>query len=354
MDRLRAESPSISRGDISTASAVWFPNPRQVELRREDVPSTGVDQVRVRTIASGLSQGTEMLVYRGHVSPDVDLDLPTLRGSFRFPIKYGYAAVGRVVEVGGDVHTVGPGDLVFVHHPHQTEFVVPASMPVLLPPDLPPESGVLFANVETAVNVLLDAHPRLGERILIFGQGVVGLLLTQLAHRAGAARVITVDPVDRRRVLSAMLGADSVPPGDGLVDCVRDMTENRGADIVIEASGNPAALAQALDCVASEGTIVVCSWYGTKPVTLPLGGRFHRSRIRVVSSQVGSLDPCLSARWDRERRTEFTRAILSELRLTELITHRIPLERAAEAYELVDRRGDETVQVILTYGSKNV
>jgi 2-desacetyl-2-hydroxyethyl bacteriochlorophyllide A dehydrogenase len=295
-----------------------------------------------------------MLVYRGQVPSELRLDLPTLRGSFRFPIKYGYATVGRVIEVGAAVRNVSEGDLVFVHHPHQTEFVVPASMPVRLPQNLPPESGVLFANAETAINVLLDAHPHLGERLMIFGQGVVGLLLTQLARMAGAASVLTVDPVDRRRALSSALGAHALPPSNELAERVRDMTGGQGPDIVIEASGNPAALVQALDCVASEGTIVVCSWYGTHPVALPLGGSFHRGRIRLVSSQVGSIDPSLSARWTRERRTEFTRDILPELCLTDLITHRIPLERAAEAYALVDDHPDETVQVILTYGGQDV
>jgi 2-desacetyl-2-hydroxyethyl bacteriochlorophyllide A dehydrogenase len=354
MDASRAGSPSIPSAERTGALAVWFPHARQVELRHEDVPAPGAGEVRVRTIASGLSQGTEMLVYRGQVPPELALDLPTFRGSFRFPVKYGYATTGRVVEVGAAVRNVREGDLVFVHHPHQTEFVVPASMAVRLPQDLAAESGVLFANAETAINVLLDAHPHLGERIMIFGQGVVGLLLTQLARMAGATNVITVDPVDRRRAVSTALGAHALPPSDGLAERVRDLTDGQGADIVIEASGNPAALVQALDCVASEGTIVVCSWYGTKTVALPLGGSFHRGRIRLVSSQVGSIDPSLSARWSRERRTEFTRDVLPELCLTDLITHRIPLEQVAEAYALVDEHPDETVQVILTYGDQDV
>jgi 2-desacetyl-2-hydroxyethyl bacteriochlorophyllide A dehydrogenase len=354
MDSSRTGRSSVPSAERAAALAVWFPQARQVELRQEDVPAPGAGEVRVRTVASGLSQGTEMLVYRGQVPPEFGLDLPTLRGSFHFPIKYGYATVGRVVEVGGAVQKVRTGDLVFVHHPHQTEFVVPASMPVRLPPDLPPESGVLFANVETAINVLLDAHPHLGERILIFGQGVVGLLLMQLARMAGASSVMTVEPVERRRTLSAALGAHALPPGDELAERIRDLTDGQGADIVIEASGNPAALGQALDCVAPEGTIVVCSWYGTKPVTVPLGGRFHRGRIRLVSSQVGSIDPSLSARWSRERRTEYTRDVLPQLRLTDLITQRIPLEQAADAYALVDDHPDETIQVILTYGGQDV
>ena len=166
-------------------TAVWFPNAGAVELRDEPLPDLGPDEVRIQAVASAISQGTELLVYRGQVPPDLGLDLPTLRGSFHFPIKYGYASVGRVVEVGPAVETLGVGDLAFVLHPHQTEYVVPAALAVRLPSDLDPELGVFTANLETAINVLLDAHPRLGERLLIFGQGTVGLLVTQLARRAG-------------------------------------------------------------------------------------------------------------------------------------------------------------------------
>jgi 2-desacetyl-2-hydroxyethyl bacteriochlorophyllide A dehydrogenase len=228
-------------------------------------------------------------------------------------------------------------------------------MPVRLPPDLDPTLGVFFANVETAVNVLLDAHPRLGERVLVFGQGVVGLLVTQLCRRAGAGLTIAVDPIERRRALSRDVGADAaLAPEDGLAGRVRDLTDGAGADLAIEASGNPAALAQALDCVATEGTVVVCSWYGTKPVTLPLGGAFHRGRLRLVSSQVGSIAPCLQPRWTRERRAALARDLLSQLHLSSLITHRFPFERAAEAYALVEEHPEEVVQVILTYGGERV
>ena len=298
-----------------------------------------------------------MLVYRGQVPPDLDLDLPTLQGSFGFPIKYGYASVGRVTEIGtcrGDLRSpdgdLQEGDLVFVHHPHQTEYVVPASMPVRLPPELDPEVGVFFANAETALNVILDAHPRLGERIMIFGQGVVGLLITQMARQTGAGLTITVEPMEKRRELSQMVGADVVlAPGEDLKKVVWNLTAGIGADLAIEASGNPGALPQALDCVAVQGTVVVCSWYGTKPVNLPLGGAFHRGRIRLVSSQVGTLDPGLQPRWDRRRRAELVRDLLPHLQLSPLITHRIPFNRAAEAYTLIDQHPDECVQVVLSY-----
>jgi 2-desacetyl-2-hydroxyethyl bacteriochlorophyllide A dehydrogenase len=341
------------------ATAVWFPRRRAVELREEEVPSVGPDEIRVRTLASGISQGTEMLVYRGDVDSGLALDLPTLSGSFALPIKYGYASVGQIEEAGSQIgledsrfqgQRIKEGDLVFVHHPHQTEFVVPASMAVVLPETLDPECGVFFANAETALNVVLDAHPRLGDRIVIFGQGVVGLLITQMTRLAGARPIIAVEPAKKRQELSRLAGADAVlDPQENLGEQVRDLTDGIGADIVIEASGNPEALTQALDCAATQGMVVVCSWYGTKSVSVPLGGHFHRGRLRIVSSQIGMLDPGIQPRWSRDRRASTARDLLEQLELLPLITHRIPFADAAEAYRIVDEHPDDAVQVVLTY-----
>jgi 2-desacetyl-2-hydroxyethyl bacteriochlorophyllide A dehydrogenase len=332
------------------ATAVWFAKRGCVELRSEPVPDVGLRDVRVRAVASGLSHGTEMLVFRGQIPAGMGLDLPTLRGSFDFPIKYGYASVGRVVETGADVHDARPGDLVFALYPHQTEYVVPMAFAVRLPEALEPELGVFLANMETAVNVVLDAAPRLGERVLIFGQGVVGLLLTQLVRQAGARGVLVVDPIPLRRELAERVGADrALPPGEDLAGMVKELTDGVGADVVLEASGNGAALSQALDCVAVQGTIVVCSWYGTKEVRLPLGGAFHRGRLRIVSSQVGAIDPALQPRWTRERRMRAARDELSRLTLASLISHRVPFAEAERAYRLVNEHPEETVQVVLTY-----
>lgn len=333
---------------------MWFPCARTVELRREILPALGPEDVRIRALASGISSGTEMLVYRGQVPPGMALDLPTLRGSFDFPIKYGYASVGRVEEVGPAVTRLSVGDLVFVHHPHQTDYVVPAAMPIRLPSDLPPELGIFFANLETAVTVMLDANPRIGERLVIFGQGVVGLLLTGLAKLAGASLMIVVDPIEQRRSLAQHRGADVAVAPDDAAETVRELTGGVGADVVIEASGVPAALGQALDCAAFAGTVVVSSWYGDKLVDVPLGGAFHRQRLRIVSSQVGTLDPALGPRWDRARRTHLACDLLTRLDLDPLISHRIPFAEAGEAYALVDERASETAQVMLTYGGSDV
>ncbi len=321
-----------------------------MDLRQETLPPLGPSDVRVRALASAISHGTEMLVYRGEVPSELPLDLPTLKGSFAFPIKYGYASVGRVEAIGEDVTGLAPDDLVFVHHPHQDRYVAPATMATPLPAHLDPEIGVFTANLETAVNVMLDAGVRLGERVVVFGQGVVGLLITQLVRRVGADPVIAVDPFPLRRQIATEVGADvALVPDEGLVEEIRRLTGGTGADLVIEASGRGEALGQAIDSVAFQGTVVVCSWYGTKPVGLMLGGAFHRGRVRLVSSQVSNIDPALGPRWTRERRKELAVRLLGELQLSRLITQRIPIQRAAEAYDLVDRHPEDTVQVVLTY-----
>ncbi len=336
-----------------TASAVWFPRARAVELRPEPVLDPGPAQVLVSAVASGVSHGTEMLVYRGQVPPELELDLPTLQGGFSFPIKYGYSSVGRVAELGPGVRELRRGDLVFALHPHQDLYTLEAERVMRLPDEIDAELGVFLANLETAINVLLDAHPHLGDRILIFGQGVVGLLLTQLSRRAGAGLVITVDPIPRRRQLSEARGADlALAPGPGLADQVRDLTRGGGADVVLEASGSGSALDAAIECAGFQALIAVCSWYGCRPVNLRLGGAFHRRRLRMISSQVSNLDSAVSDRWSFERRREHALQLLPELELGGLITHRCPFQRAAGAYRLIDEHPEETVQVVLTYGEE--
>ena len=349
---MTAEASPGPKGALE-AHALWFTAPRTAKFRPEIVPAPGPGEVRVRTTASALSQGTEMLVYRGEVPAGLPLDLPTLAGSFSFPIKYGYAAVGRVLDVGADVEDMGPGDPIFVHHPHQDVFVVRAMAPVRLPEGLDPQLGLFIANLETAVNVVHDTPLRLGETALVFGQGVVGLLVGQLLRLAGASRVLAVDPLKKRRELARVVGAEEAfEPGEGLSGRVLDATGGRGADVAVEVSGSGAALQAAIEAVAVEGTVVVASWYGAKPVTLALGGHFHRGRVRIRSSQVGRMSPDLDPRWDRARRMEMVLGLLPWLRLKELVSHRFPFEEAPDAYRLVDERPGEAVQVILTYDQR--
>jgi 2-desacetyl-2-hydroxyethyl bacteriochlorophyllide A dehydrogenase len=340
---------SLRTSSAVASTSVWFPRPRAVELRDEPLAPVGARQIRVRAVASAISHGTEMLVYRGEVPADVSLDLPTLRGAFGFPIKYGYASVGRVVDAGAGVQSLARGALVFVHHPHQTAYDVDEELAVRLPDDVDVEAATLLANLETATNVVLDAHPHLGDRVVVLGQGVVGLLVTQLVRRAGASLVVAVDPIAFRREFALHLGAhEAVSPGEASA-AIRELTAGVGADIAIEASGTPSALGSALDLVAFQGSVVVCSWYGAKPVAVPLGAAFHRRRLRIVSSQVSNLDPALAPRWDRGRRLAYARSLLAELDLARLITHRFPLAAAPEAYRLIDEHPEATLQVIFTY-----
>ena len=329
--------------------ALWFTAPRTAELREETVTPPGPGEVRVRTLASAVSRGTEMLVYRGEVPEGTDLDLPTLAGSFGFPIKYGYSAVGRVTDAGDETTNLAPGDAVFVLHPHQEAFVVPETLPVRLPEGFDPLLAVFCANVETAVGIVHDAAPRLGETALVFGGGVVGLLVASLLKLVGV-EVLVIEPLAFRRELALARGADaSFEPDDELVERVFERTAGRGADVVVEASGSGSALGLALGCVAVEGTVVAASWYGARPVTLPLGGRFHRGRVRLRSSQVGRISPDLSARWDAARRMKSVLDLLPRLELRDLVTHRVPFAQAPEIYRRLDGDGGEYLQVVFDY-----
>jgi 2-desacetyl-2-hydroxyethyl bacteriochlorophyllide A dehydrogenase len=332
------------------ARALWFTAPRTATLREEAVAPPGPGEVRVGVVASAVSAGTELLVYRGEVPHDLPLDLPTLRGSYAFPIKYGYAAAGRVIDTGPDVGHLFAGDPVFVHHPHQELFVVPATVPVRLPDDLDPLLGVFFANLETALNIVHDTPLRLGETALILGGGVVGLLVANLLKLAGAGTVLVAELQEGRRKLALAAGADDAFGPEGANERIMEVTGERGADVAVEVSGSGAALQAAIEAVATEGTVVVASWYGTKPVVLDLGGHFHRGRVKLRSSQVGRLAPELAPRWDGERRTEMVLGLLDRLDLKNLISHRIPFDRAPEAYPLLDERPGEAVQVVFAYG----
>ena len=346
---------STSVGERSAIS-VWFTSPRTVELRASSVAVPARGEVRIQTLFSGISHGSEMTVYRGDVPASLSLDatLPTLQGTFEFPVKYGYASVGRVIDFGADVTGVLEGDLVFAFNPHETCYTVPAGVVIKLPRELNPRIGIFTANVETALNALLDATPRLGERVLVIGQGVVGLLITQLVRRAGASLVITSDLHESRRQLSQLAGADVTldPSTERITERVHALTGGVGADVVIEASGEPRVLDEAIGAAAQEGRVVIVSWYGTKRADLGLGSDFHRKRLMLKSSQVSNLDPSLAPRWTIARRRELAVGYLSELLLDKLITRVLPFERAAEAYRIIDEQPGEVIQVALDYSSR--
>ena len=335
------------------ALSVWFTAPRVVDFRDSSAPPPGAGEVRIDALFSGISHGSEMMVYRGEIPSELSLDssLPTLRGSFGFPVKYGYASVGRVIDAGSGVSGFEEGDLVFAFNPHETCYTVPAAAVIRLPPELDPRAGIFAANVETALNSLLDAAPRLGERIVVIGQGVVGLLITRLARRSGVGLIVTSDLYEKRRRLSQVAGADLAvdPTTESLAQAVSSMTGGVGADIVIEASGQPRALNDAITVAAREGKVVAVSWYGIKSAELALGTDFHRKRLTLKSSQVSSLDPSLMPRWTIARRRQQAVSYLGDSFLDELVSHVLPFNGAAEAYRVIDQQPAEVVQVVLDY-----
>jgi 2-desacetyl-2-hydroxyethyl bacteriochlorophyllide A dehydrogenase len=325
---------------------VRFLAPYRVELEEVSVPEPRDGQLLVRAEQSGISAGTEMLAFRGELDPGMARDeaLGALAGTFAYPFSYGYAVVGRVERSRA---AIPDGARVFAFHPHQELFVVDEADAIPLD-GADPREAALLPLVETGLQISLDAAPRLGEQVVVQGLGCVGILAAALLARAGA-RVLGSEPDPARRRAAGRFGLEAVAPPE-LAARVAEATGGRGADLVVEASGSPAALPEALPLLAHEGTALVCSWYGTKTVPLPLGAEFHRRRLTIRSSQVSTIPARLAARWDRERRRAVARALLEELPLAALATHEFPFERAAEAYAAVDRGEPGLIHATLRYG----
>jgi threonine dehydrogenase-like Zn-dependent dehydrogenase len=220
---------------------------------------------------------------------------------------------------------------------------------IALPDGVSDEDAVFLANLETALGIVHDGAPRFGEQVLVLGLGVVGLLTCEVLIRAGIGAPIAVEPHELRRQAAARLGCRALSPQDpGLRERIAELTGGRGPDLAINCSGAEAALQLAIDTLAVEGTLVEASWYGSRRVSLELGSAFHRRRLRLVSSQVSTLAPGLAPRWDKRRRLELALDLLPQLRLSRYITHRFPLERAQDAFELIDRQPEQALQVVLT------
>jgi len=340
--------------------SVYFEAPYQVAVRDEPLPHLEPSQVLVETLASAISSGTELLVYRGQVPTEIPVDetIPSLTGKFHYPLKYGYAAVGRVIEVGSEVSPEWQGRCVFAYNPHESHFISSPKELIPLPPILSPEEGTLLPTMETAVNFLMDGGPLVGEQVAVFGQGTVGLLTTSLLTQFPLASLVTLDPIPLRREKSLSLGAHyaldpTVPDAlSQLHEALQQGRPYKGADLAYELSGNPAALDLAIAATGFNGRVVIGSWYGQKKMPLHLGGRFHRSRISLISSQVSTISPGLQSRWNKTRRWQLAFEMLQRLKPVHLVTHRFFVDKAAQAYSLLDRSPEQAIQILLTYGGE--
>jgi 2-desacetyl-2-hydroxyethyl bacteriochlorophyllide A dehydrogenase len=290
------------------ARAFWIAAPGQGEIRAETLHDPSADEVVVRTLFSGISRGTEALVFHGRVPPSEHerMRAPFQSGEFPAPVKYGYANVGRIER--------GPRELVdrdvFVLYPHQTRYVVPAAAVHVIPEDVPPGRAVLTANLETAINGLWDASPQVGDRITVVGAGTVGCLVAWLACGIRGCQVELVDINPARASIARALGVRLASP-----DAASD-----NADIVVHTSGAPSGLSTALRVAAFEATIVEMSWYGNQEVTVPLGEAFHARRLTIKSSQVGTVAAAQRSRWGTGRRMQLALALLADPVLDKLVT----------------------------------
>jgi hypothetical protein len=297
-----------------SVEALWYVGAGHAEIRDEPLVGPGPGEVRIRALHSAISRGTERLVLAGRVPPSEfeRMRAPFMAGTFPFPVKYGYAMVGRV-ERGP---AVLQGRAVFVLHPHQSVFAVPAEAAVPVPDGVPPPRAVLAANMETALNAMWDAAPAPTDRIAVVGAGVVGALVAYLCGRLPGAQVTMVDVEPSRAELARALGVSFAAPGAAPGDC----------DLVVHASGTAAGLATALGLAGEEATVLELSWYGADEVAVPLGAAFHSRRLKLVSSQVGRVAPSHRARWTHLRRLTAALDLLADPRLDALIAPAIKFQ----------------------------
>jgi 2-desacetyl-2-hydroxyethyl bacteriochlorophyllide A dehydrogenase len=337
-------------GDVKRKT-LYFTAPRQVEIREEALPALGADDVFVETACSAISAGTEMLVYQGRFPRDIEIDssISSLRGGFKYPCAYGYACVGIVREIGKHVDPRWLNKSVFGFQPHTSHFISTPDSLFPIPTSLSSDSACFLPNMETAINLVQDGAPIFGERVLVLGQGIVGLLTASLLNEFPLDTLVTADCYPLRCNSSPVTPHLSFDPhAPGFRETAGKFLK-KGADLTFELSGNPTALNDAITLTAFSGRIVIGSWYGEKQVEVNLGGAFHRSRIRLISSQVSTIAPELEGRWDKARRFDAAWKALERVRPEKWITHRFTIDDAAQAYRLLDENPQETIQVLLTY-----
>jgi 2-desacetyl-2-hydroxyethyl bacteriochlorophyllide A dehydrogenase len=343
---------------------VQFSAPRVVELVPCDEAPLSPGTVRVRTWYSGISAGTELTAYRGS-NPYLTKTWDTRRRlfvdgdpSFAYPVAgWGYSEVGEVVEAADGVTEPHVGEVVYGIWGHRSDAVVRADAlrSRRVPDGVPPVHGVFARAGAIALNALLAGDPHLGERIAVFGQGVIGLLATRLA-RLGGAEVVAVDGLGHRLALARAMGAASVVPADapgGAGDAVRALTGDVGVDLAVELSGSYRALHEAVRCVVPDGTVVASGFYQGGGEHLHLGEEFHHNRVRIVASQIGATPTALGPRWDHERLVQVFMAQVASgaVDVAPLVTDVLDADRVGEAFDLLDRGHAETLQVVLRFGA---
>lgn len=296
---------------MTPSTALWHDAKYKLSLRTELLCPVTDSNLLLECLWSGVSKGTERLVFEGLI-PKTEWErmrCPFQHGTFNYPVKYGYGFVGRIM----DTDRSDCGKNVFCLHPHQTHAIVPQDAVHILPDDLPPRRAILAANMETALNVTWDAGISAGDRVLIVGAGVVGLLIATLAAATPGTEVTICDIDAGKHKVAASLGLTACAPDAAPGDC----------DVTINASASPQGLELALECAGFEARVVEASWFGDRDVSVPLGRAFHSKRLQIVSSQVGHVSPTKRARWTYARRMAKAISFLSNPALDNLITNEV-------------------------------
>ncbi len=336
---------------------IEFTNPKKVRISSEGLPEPDKGQVLVKTYFSAISPGTEMLVYRGQAPEDMDLDssIPELKKGFSYPLSYGYCTVGEVVSTGSKRDQSWIGHRVFCFKPHCNAFLAATHELFPLPEDINDREAVLLPAMETAVNLVQDGQPSLGEKALVLGQGIVGIFTTYLLSQFPLQDLICLDKHPLRRRFSCFAGAhicldpEHTDTAETLEQRLQSGYDIKGSDFSMELSGSPEALNLALQWTGFTGRIVIGSWYGNKNPSIDLGGNFHRNRIQLISSQVSTISPGLGGRWTKKRRMDLAFQKLEQIEPEWVITHEFNVEEAASAYDLLDRHPEQALQIIFNY-----
>lgn len=337
-----------------------FNGPRQVEFAEEEERPLAADEVRLRTLFSGISAGTELTAYRStnpylHKRWDREqrLFVADDRTEPAYPLQgWGYEECGEIVELGAEIADLRVGQRVFGTWGHRTSHVVTAdyARQRILPPHVEPILGIFSQIGAIALNGILDAQINLGETVAIFGLGVVGQLTAQLARCSGA-RVIAVDLLESRRELAQRLGADIVLDGRGASETIKELTGGRGADLCIEASGSTTALHEAVRACTYSAQVIALGFFQGEARGLFLGEEFHHNRINVICSQISGVAPALKYRWDTSRLvTTFMELVAADrLNLLPLISHQAPFVEGAALFDTVDRQPELVMQAVMCF-----
>ena len=328
--------------DAYRARAVWIIQPGRAEIRAARVKPPAAGELGIRTLASGISRGTEALVFHGRVpaSEQSRMRCPFQEGEFTFPVKYGYASVG-VVEQGPEGRL---GERVLCLYPHQTHYTIPEAAALAVPPGVPTHRAVLAPQIETALNATWDAAPGIGDRIAIVGGGVIGCLVAFLCAGIPATGVTLFDPDGRRRSVAASLGFGYAGPED---------PHPVGHDLVFHASGTAEGLDHALELAGFEARIIELSWHGDAPVPVRLGGAFHSQRLTIQGSQVGAVAPSRRARWTHRDRLGLALRMAADPRLDALVQDAVAFDELPAALPgLLGTAGALLTRVLYPEGSR--